>query len=199
MSDLRIEIFIGCHATYNDGYLFDKNYTITDTIELDDAIKNAEKHFLKCIKKARPEWEKEGYITDTYCEELYMADFEVYLDDVFIKLESSECFETIRNFIDIMDTDFSYPISLLLAIMENNGGGYDDLKGYDDDSFIFEVDSESDSDLSYGFLEISGGLDQFEGHDTLKQYFDHDSHGRDLAMEFTVYNIDNTYYAVSSN
>ena len=199
MLDIQAKFWVGCHATYNDGYLFDKQYTATDAIEVDEAIVEAEKHFLKEIKKAKPEWNKVGYINDTYCEEMYMADYEVYIDDVFIKLDCGESFEGLRAFLDIANEDYNYPLALLIEIMKSNGSDYDDLQKIDQDSFIFEVDSKSHSDLSHGYLDMSGDLESMEGSDFLKQYFDHDSHGYDLAREFNVYDVNNTYYAVSNN
>ena len=197
-NEIELKVFIGCHATYNDGFLFDKQFICVDVDDFDDSIEKAEKHFLDSIKAVKPEWVKDGYITDTYCEELYAADHELYVNGEFVKLDCGECLSELRKFLEIIDgTDFSYPIALLIEVAKNRGDSLENLKDIDQDLFCFQVDSESNSDLAHGYTDMCGTFDNIEGNEFLKQYFDYESYGIDLSQEFTVYDINNTYYAVS--
>lgn len=195
---IELKICLGCYASYNDGYLFDKWYTVTDSSELNDVLNEFEKHVIKSIKEARPEWVKEGYISDTYAEELYIADSEAYYDGEFIKYDFNECILSAENFLDAFEGTFNNSIELLIQVAKDRGQDLEELSQLDDELFCFEVDSKSNSDLSYAYCEITGFFDEFENAETLINYFDHDSYGNELSYEFSIYEVGNTYYAVGN-
>jgi len=194
MDKLIAKIWIGCYATYNDGFLFDKQYEVESVDELEDALKDAEKHFLECIRKEKPQWD----IEDHYCEEMYIADNEIEYNGEFLTRVKSECIGEIREILELNDESFNHDLALLFEASKVLG--YDDLSELDDRLFSVEVDSNSDSDLGHAYAEITCLFDSFENApETLINYFDYDSYGRDLYMEFTYIEVNGQGYAVNAN
>lgn len=194
---IEVKICLGCYASYNDGYLYDTWYTVTDESDLDEAIEKFQAHVMKSIKKDRPDWVKDGYIQETYAEEIYVADSEVEIDGNFINIDFKESICAVREILGVFDESYSHPIALLLQVMKNNGQGYDDLKEIDDNLFSFEIDSKSNFDIGYAYAELTDLMGSSQACETLKNYFDYEAFGRDLYA--TTYNIDGTYYAVLDN
>jgi hypothetical protein len=198
MKDIKLKICIGCYATYNDGYLFDKWFTVEDTIDLERVWKEAEAHHLESIKKARPDWIAEGYLHDSYCEELYIACEEAYIDGEFIKTDFSECYGEAEKFLEAVNADYSHPFELLMEVAKNRGQDLSDLTEIDKNLYSIQVDSKSDSDLSHAIIEMNGGIEMLSKEE-LQHNFDHDSHGSDLYHDFTHFEVNGQDYAVSSN
>jgi hypothetical protein len=191
---LEIKVCLGCYASYNEGYLFDKWYHCTDEIDLDEAIKDFTAHVMKSVKTARP---YDMNILDTYAEELYIADSEVLYNDSHIDINFHESISAVREIFDVFDQNFNHPIGLLIEVMKNRGDSYDELKSIDDDLFAFEIDSESDEDIGYAYAERTDLMRNADACETLKNYFDYKAFGRDLYA--TTYSIDGKYYAVLDN
>ena len=194
-NDVELKVCLGCYASYNDGYLFDQWHTVTDSTELADAVEKFQAHVMDEIKKARPEWVKDGYIQETYAEEIYISDSELYIDGEFVKYDFSECLGAAESLLDSLDKTFNHNLSLLLQVAENNGQELDDLDRLDDNILAFEIDSDSNSDIGYAYAEMTGDVDLMPEH--LKNYFDYDSYGRDLYA--STYEVNGTWYAVLDN
>lgn len=193
-NNVELKVCLGCYASYNDGFLFDKWYTVTDSSELSDAVENFQAHVMESIKKAKPEWLKDGYIQDTYAEEIYISDSELYVNGEFIPYDSDAVSE-VESLLDTLDQTFNHDLGLLFQVANNNGTDLDGLSNLDGDLFAFEVDSDSDSDIGYAYAEMTDALAQMPDH--LKNYFDYESYGRDLYA--TTYNVNGTWYAVLDN
>jgi antirestriction protein len=194
-NNVELKICLGCYASYNDGFLFDTWYTVTDSVDLSHAVDEFQAHVMESIKKARPDWEASGYIQETYAEEVYISDSELYVDGEFIKYDFSECLSAAESLLDALDQTFNNDLALLFQVADNNGTDLDGLSKLDDDLFAFQVDSDSDYDIGYTYAEITDALNEMPDH--LKPYFDYESYGRDLYA--TTYNVNGTYYAVIDN
>jgi antirestriction protein len=192
---LELKVCLGCYASYNDGYLFDQWHTVTDSIDLSDAVERFREHVMGEIKKAKPEWLADGYIQETYAEEIYISDSELYIDDEFIKYDFSESLSEADKLLDILNRSYNHNFGLLLQVAENNGQDLDDLDRLDDNILAFEIDSQSNYDIGYGYAEMSDTLIDMPEH--LKNYFDYESYGRDLYA--TTYEVAGTWYAVLDN
>lgn len=199
---LKVNVFIGCYATYNAGYLFDKQYTVTSADELSEAIEAAEKHHLESLKKARPDWLTEGYITDHYCEELYAANYEIYFDGEFLDLDFGESLYDLMSWLenDAAELDqLNNSFGLLLKIKDNLGTDKS-LIEIDQEVHIIEIEGHNvDEELGYIVAEETCMLDGCPDH--IKNYFNYEQFGYDLIAggDYFTIEFNNTTYAIDNH
>jgi len=195
---LEFNICTGCHSTYNDGYLFDRWHKLSSLDEVKELWKTEEKYFLDCLKKERPEWDKEGYITDHYCEEMYMADFEVYLDGEYLDLDFGESFGALIKFFEVVELEnLNNPIDLLMHLF-NGDCSHKTIKEIDDNLSYSILEGHGDTrDYNFGYemAESTGVLDEVP--DSVKNYFDYEKFGYDILInDYSIYEVGGVEYAV---
>lgn len=204
---LKIDICIGCHASYNDGYLLDKWYTCYDLDEINDALEKFEKYALKQVRdNAKKENRDQSYIDtyfpDHYAEELYLADFEIYYDGEFIDLDFGESIWDLKQW---LENDGQYLDSLnnsfgLLMAIKDHTGSDSDLSEIDNNVYFYELDGFNTNEaLGYEVAESTCMLDDVP--DSIKNYFDYESFGRDLILGGDYFTIEyqGTTYAINNH
>ncbi|WP_417353561.1 antirestriction protein ArdA [Flavobacterium alkalisoli] len=195
--NVNLELWLGCEASYGDGFLFDKKYIVSDSSELDDAKEDFKKHVIESIGKARPDWVNDGYVSDSYAEELYIADYELTIDDIFIEPDNGESLYDMGNLLETIENNsVNNPIDLLIAWAKNTGQSLDEVIS-DDEISYYELDENTHHELGYVIAHETGIFDN-DSSQTLKDYFDYESYGRDLELggDFTIIETDNNTYAV---
>ena len=195
MKRLEINIFLGCYASYNEGHLLDQSYFIEDKQDLDESIEKFRKHIDSTMSKIHGET-----VPEYYSEEIYIADIEVTVKDDYkvkwIETDIGECLGELRTFLDKVKSIDLDQLELLIALAKDRHCPISDINL--DDLFIIEVDSPSDSDLSYAYTDLVCFFEDCT-NDQLVNYFDHESFGRDLRHDFAIIETSNAYYAVSNN
>ena len=200
---LKIDICFGCYASYNDGYLFDTWYTCYNLDDISKALKKFEKHVLKSIKTERPEWVKDGYINDeTYAEELYLADFEIYYDGTYLDLDFGESIYDLKQwvendgqYLDSLNNDFNF-LTTLKGYLNTNK----DLSDLDNDVRFYELKGWNvNEELGYEVANATCMLDEIPEH--LKGYFDYEAFGSDLILggDYFTLEINGTTYAIDNH
>lgn len=195
---LEINVCLGCHASYNDGYLFDKWYKCYDLDDLKDVIEIFKDHVLKSIKKERPEWVKDGYITEHYTEELYLADYEIYLDGEFLKCDFGESIwdlqQWVENVVGDLESMSSDEIELYNELLKNED--HEDALRIMKDAWAIEVGHNKHECIGYYFADLNC-LFSDNNNSTLENYFDFESYGRDIYQESNTIEIGNKVYFVN--
>ena len=157
-TDDEIRLFMNTWANYNENGA-DDGITPTGWMSLDEAEEYAEKYA-----------EYEPFINDT---ENVPIEFDV---DEYSNIP--ETIDTLRKYEDFDD----WQREVFVAFIDN-GYNVDEAFSIVDDDDYFYIKGDSDTDLAYNYIDETGGIEEL-GRDTLEQYFDYDSFGRDLAFDF---------------
>lgn len=187
--NLEINVCLGCYASYNDGYLFDKWYKCEDSESIGDATKKFKDHVLACIEMERPEWVEDGYVDpEYYAEELYLADYEICVDGKLIDPKVGESIYDLQNFLEsIEEIQDSERLQLFIEISKEYS--YEEALERTENAFGIEIEGNKEYDVGYYFADLMCLFD--DAPEVLTRYFDYESYGRDILIESQYYEIDN--------
>jgi antirestriction protein len=199
MSELKIDVCLGCYASYSDGYLLDKWYKCNDIDDIDKACDEFQKYVLETMREmARKEGRDQNYIDtfypDHYAEELYLADYEVYLNDEFIKLDIGESIFDLKNWVENMSDALleldSDRVELFNELLKEYG--HDDALEKAKEASVIEIETNKNQDVGYYFADLNNLF--ADGNKTLEMYFDYESYGRDILIYSNYTELNNKIY-----
>ena len=153
-------VYVGTYAKYNHGNLDGKWVDLDDFSDYDEFIEY-------CREEIHPDEQE---------PELMFQDYEnfpeKYYNESHLDPELWEYFEKIQDY----DKD-------IVDAVINEGYSLDHV-----DDVIFYDDCYTRSDFAARLIEDTGGIEEL-GRDTLENYFDYDSYGRDLEIDGSFVNI----------
>lgn len=183
---LKIDICLGCYASYNEGHLLDRWFTCYDIDDVSDAVELFEKEVLKimrdkAIKEGRSKEYIDTYYPDHYAEELYLADYEIYFDGEFLDLDFGESIWDLKQWIendgqylDSLNNSFGFLVKLKEYLNTDK-----DLTELDSEVCFYELDGfNTDEALGYEVAEATCMLDGVP--ESVKGYFNYEQFGYDL-------------------
>jgi antirestriction protein len=200
MSELKIDVCLGCHASYNDGYLLDKWYKCNDIDDIDKACDEFQKYVLETMREmARKEGRDQKYIDtfypDLYAEEIYLADCEVYLNGEFIKLDVKESIFDLKNWVENMSDALleldSDRVELYNELLKEYG--HTDALEKAKEAWEIEIETNKNQDVGYYFAHEANCFFT-DANKTLEYYFDYESYGRDILLDSNYTELKNKIY-----
>jgi antirestriction protein len=195
---MTFKIVIEAWESYNSGYLLGQTWHDISDFSMEDFEELLE----KTQKEYKQELNKLLKWQNSQCEELFAPDYECDLPITYVESGLISMFKEYLELKDIFENESEDIIELTKQIKENEG--LDDWaealekaeSAYDLGTQYSEKSAQEE--LSHLLMESTGELDQIP--ENLRNYFDHESFGRDLVLggDYYLINIDSNYYAVSN-
>lgn len=181
--EFKINIWLGCYASYNDGYLLDKQYSCSSYEDVEKAMENFKVHVVETMKLERPDWYADGYIDeDTYAEELYIADYEAYLGDKFIQLKIGESIGELSDIFDaIEELDHLTDERVSLYVELSQEYSHEEAVQKVQDSLAVELSNTHSKEFDVGYY-FAHDLFAIEIPEHIEPYFDYEGYGRDILL-----------------
>ena len=164
------KIYVADLNAYNNGRLIGE---WVDLSEFDNGEEVMEK-----LGEIVNTW-KEKYGDDH--EEWAIHDYENFSSSLYSEYMGEDDFNKVIQVYKVSE-DKGIPANVLGDIMREYEP--DDLEEWIDEHYEGQFDS--DTDLAYHYVDVLGGIDQL-GEETLQNYFDYESFGRDLAYDYSEY------------
>lgn len=119
-------------------------------------------------------------------EEVFITDYEC--DVPGIQVGEYDSIENLNELAEKMDSMDEYDLKIFEAAVEAGYVDEGDIDNFDADDYWFLEGVGSDSDLGYEYIDQLYGGDLGElGKETIERYFDYEALGRDIRIEFNVY------------
>lgn len=113
-------------------------------------------------------------------EEVFITDYDT---DLGISIGEYDSIENLNEIAEQVDNLDEWDLKKFSAACEAGYCDAEDITNFEPGDYIFYDDVTSDEDLAYAYIEEIGGEDQL-GEETLQEYFDYSSYGRDVRLEF---------------
>ena len=173
MKDDTPKIYVADLKAYNEGRLIGE---FIDLSEYDSGEEVMEK-----ITELMEEYSDKYHNGEE--TEYAIHDYENFSSSLYSESMGEEDFDIIIDTYKMSD-EYDIPAEVLQDVMNDFNSANENLSDFISDRYYGRFDN--DSDLAYDYVEQMGGISEL-GDNTIETYFDYDSFGRDLAMDFSEY------------
>ena len=173
MKDDTPKIYVADLKAYNEGRLIGE---FIDLSEYDSGEEVMEK-----ITELMEEYSDKYHNGEE--TEYAIHDYENFSSSLYSESMGEEDFDIIIDTYKMSD-EYDIPAEVLQDVMNDFNSANENLSDFISDRYYGRFDNESA--LAYDYVEQMGGISEL-GDNTIETYFDYDSFGRDLAMDFSEY------------
>jgi antirestriction protein len=164
------KVYIADLAAYNEGKLVGEWIDLSDYNDGSEVMDEISNLLKKWSKKAGEER-----------EEYAVHDYENFASNLYSEYMGEESFDKVIKAYKVSE-EKGIPADVIGTIMREYNP--DDIEEWIDEHYEGQFDN--DTDLAYHYVDIVGGEENLDTK-TLKQYFDYERFGRDLAYDYNDY------------